>query len=493
MDDKNQVLKLIDHLKKLKENNSSLLSCISDYFLLISSLQELNSMVEMESVKSSIVSQIKFLMVNNSLEDNNFDDHMLHTVLCGPPGCGKSKMGVILAKIWTALGLLEKDKKRKKRKTGEMPYDSKEDSDSDTEDEELEKQIHILTKTGKIKSEVVKKLQDYIEDIKVNLKELDTKLLNYNVKTLKRELEKKSNLSYIKCLKLVDDIIEQQATIGYTINTVINTQIPEENVKFSLPIPLKEIKIIDKIIKDIKRIPLKESGIFSPDKNGFIPHAKIVNEVNLEPKDFDLIRIVSREDFIGGYLGQTAIKTEKLLKDSIGKVLFIDEAYSLVNDEKDSYGYECLTTLNRFMSEHSSEIVIIFAGYKDLMEKTIFKAQPGLKRRCTWHFEIEGYSETGLSKIFETQLKNNGWLISPDVDLLSFFKENLKDFPYFGGDTLRLVFYCKICYSNLVFDENYKNTKVINQEILDNALEYLRVYRIQEKEEEFISHCSMYM
>ena len=470
---------LIFHLEKLKKDESELLDNISDYSLLIKSLKELSSMVEMNEVKKSIVSQIKFLMINSSLDEKSFDDHMLHTVLCGPPGCGKSKMGVILAKIWTALGLLKKKKKRKRVE--------------EEETEDLETQNHILTKSGKIKSEVVQKLQDYVQEIKLNLKEIDTKLINYKVKSLKRELEKKSNISYITCLKLIDEILEEQSNCRYIIDTVINTETAEENVKFTLPIPTKDIKAIDKIIKELKRTPLKETSFIPFKENGDIPHVKIVNETNLEPKDFDLIRIVSREDFIGGYLGQTAIKTEKLLKDSIGKVLFIDEAYSLVNDEKDSYGYECLTTLNRFMSEHSSEIVIIFAGYKDLMEKTIFKAQPGLKRRCTWHFEIKGYSEKGLCKIFETQLKNNGWLLSLDINTEQFFKENLKDFPFFGGDTLRLVFYCKICYSTEVFDKGYENIKVINKDILYKALEYLREYRIQEKEEDFTSLHSMYM
>jgi len=480
MTESDEVEKLIAHLKELKETDSQLLSCISDYHLLIKALEELNSMTEMNEVKISIVSQIKFLMVNSVFDDNNFDDHMLHTVLCGPPGCGKSQMGIILAKIWTALGLLKKEKKRKRE---EIVYNSEteEEGIDPQEYNELEKQIQILTTSGKIKAEVVKKLQDYIEDIKVNLKEKDNKLLIYKTKTLKRELEKKNNLSYINCLKLIDDIIEMQTNLKYSIDNIINSEISEEHIKFTFPVPVKEIRTIDKIIKEIKRIPLKESG--------FIPH--VITDVNLEPKNFDLIRIVSREDFIGGYLGQTAIKTEKLLRDSIGKVLFIDEAYSLVNDEKDSYGYECLTTLNRFMSEHSSEIVIIFAGYKELMENTIFKAQPGLKRRCTWHFEIKGYSEVGLSKIFETQLKNNGWLLNPDVDSVDFFKKNLKDFPFYGGDTLRLVFYCKICYSIQVFDKGYENMKVINREILDKALEYLREYRIQEKEENIIH--SMYM
>ena len=180
-------------------------------------------------------------------------------------------------------------------------------------------------------------------------------------------------------------------------------------------------------------------------------------------------------------MGQTAIKTEKLLNSSIGKVLFIDEAYSLINDDRDSYGREALTVLNRFMSEHSHDIVIIFAGYKDLMESTIFKYQPGLKRRCSWIFEIKGYTENGLSEIFIKQLEKESWTLSPDINIVDFFKTNLKDFPAYGGDTQRLVFYCKICYAHEIFDHNLENNKMINETVLNKALKYLKQYRITDE------------
>ena len=437
-----EVNELIKCLKTLKENDSPLLTTIANFDLLIQALTELDAMVEMHEIKNSIISQIKFLLVNTIFDDeiNNFDGHMLHTVISAGPGTGKSEIGKILAKIWTSLGLFKQDIKKPAIK--KLKVDDLKDK------------------------QTITKLQNYIKEIKSSLTETNSKMNMFRIRELKRELLKIKNkdFSYLTCLKLLDDIIKEEEITKIVIENILKNKTLEQSY-------------MDDIIKN-----------FPPT---FINFPINPPTTDLEPKKFDLIRIVSREDFVAGFVGQTAIKTEKLLKDSLGKVLFIDEAYSLINDDKDTFGSECLTTLNRFMSEHASEIVIIFAGYKELLEKTIFKAQPGLKRRCAWNFEIKPYTEVGLSKIFEKQLKNNGWLLQDDVDIISFFKENLSDFPYYGGDTLKLAFYCKICYSAEVFDYKYPNEKIISEKILNKALEYLKQYRVNEKVEE--KHLTMYI
>lgn len=175
----------------------------------------------------------------------------------------------------------------------------------------------------------------------------------------------------------------------------------------------------------------------------------------------------------------------KILEDSLGKVVFIDEAYAIVNDEKDAYGKEALTVLNRFMSEHSGEIIIILAGYKDSMEQSVFKYQPGLKRRCTWAFEIDGYSSSSLAIIFKVQLAETGWLVSKDINLDKFFDENYKWFSEFGGDTHKLAFYCKICHNEYVFNriemlERSSHDKIINMEVLELALHHLTSNKISD-------------
>jgi len=170
---------------------------------------------------------------------------------------------------------------------------------------------------------------------------------------------------------------------------------------------------------------------------------KEVTEENLKTAtDRDIITVVSRNDFVGEYLGHTAGKTRKLLEANVGKVLFIDEAYSLLNDARDAYGYECLNTLNLFLSENPDKIVVIFAGYKEQMKSSIFAAQPGLKRRCMWSFECENYSGDELAEIFFIQAREDGWNISEEdkIKIKRLIIRNESAFKAFGGDTQRLLY-----------------------------------------------------
>jgi len=163
-----------------------------------------------------------------------------------------------------------------------------------------------------------------------------------------------------------------------------------------------------------------------------------------ELKDRDIITVVSRRDFVGDYVGQTAGKTKSLLMNNLGKVIFIDEAYSLLNDSRDPYGLEALTTLNLFMSENPESIVVVFAGYKDLMQNGIFTAQPGLPRRCMWHFECDGYDGVQLAEIFFDQLDKEGWKVENKKAVTKLINNNKELFPSFGGDTERLVFFVQL-------------------------------------------------
>lgn len=161
-----------------------------------------------------------------------------------------------------------------------------------------------------------------------------------------------------------------------------------------------------------------------------------------EASDRDIISVVSRNDFVAGYLGQTANKTKELLERNLGKVLFIDEAYSLLEDPRDAYGYECLNTLNLFLSENPDKIVVIFAGYKEHMKSTIFLAQPGLERRCMWNFNIDPYNGEELAEIFFLQAKGDGWEIqSGDREKIkALICRNERVFKNYGGDCGRLVY-----------------------------------------------------
>lgn len=488
----------------LENQNSPLLNNIHNLPLLKSALLELDQMVEMDKVKESIVLQIKFLLVNSESNDN-LDGHMLHTVISGFPGTGKTKCATILAKIWTAIGLFS--------------YRDKEDVDVeiiidpiDNKIEELEKQIVSLNNLHDLKNETIKNLQLYLINLKSEIKKNKHTLQmnNFKLRKLLNMIPDKNIFFNRLCSQLIRENIKSNQDVIDDIKIKSSTFISDENIHFTLPIPPpipSQVILTSTSSTEIDEPPnfnkqllietinsLKSKML---NKNTIPKHMKknkqVVGEVNLEPKSFDMIRIVGREDFVGGYLGQTALKTEKLLKDSLGKVLFIDEAYGLVNDEKDSYGREALTVLNRFMSEHSHELVVIFAGYKDMMEKTIFHFQPGLKRRCSWSFDIEGYTEKGLSEIFLTQLTERGWKLSPEVDIKDFFLRHKDQFTAYGGDTLRLAFYCKICYSGDIFNKSFSNSKVIDINILEKAIKYMKEYKIKGGDDENVVHHQMYL
>lgn len=118
----------------------------------------------------------------------------------------------------------------------------------------------------------------------------------------------------------------------------------------------------------------------------------------------------TREDFVGGYQGQTAIKTKKMCECAYGGVLFIDEAYSLVtNDGHDEFGKEALATLIKQMEDNRKKLVVIFAGYTKEMEQ-FMNCNSGLKSRISKFIEFEDYSADELMVIFDS-FANKGRVI----------------------------------------------------------------------------------
>lgn len=211
------------------------------------------------------------------------------------------------------------------------------------------------------------------------------------------------------------------------------------------------------------------------DKNN-IKEVKNVVKYQQTVNDADIITIVSRVNFVGAFIGSSALKTQKLLEDNLGKVLFVDEAYSLINSPDDPYGSESLNVLNLFMSEHPNEIIIIFAGYEDLLKKTIFKVQPGLKRRCMWQFECEGYDHEELYDIFKLKLYRKKWTIDDEENTKKLFKQNQEAFKEQGGAVEKLQF-----FSCLEHAEDYLENP-------DIGLRNLKLNHIQKGLNQLIKH-----
>ena len=107
---------------------------------------------------------------------------------------------------------------------------------------------------------------------------------------------------------------------------------------------------------------------------------------------------VSRGDLIGGYQGQTAIKTREQLHAALGGVLFIDEAYSLKHGANDSFGQEAIDEILKFMEDHRHDMVVIFAGYHKEMS-AFLETNSGLASRVPNTFDFEDYTSEEIAQI----------------------------------------------------------------------------------------------
>ena len=124
---------------------------------------------------------------------------------------------------------------------------------------------------------------------------------------------------------------------------------------------------------------------------------------------------VSRTDLIAGYQGQTALKVKDVIERAKGGVLFIDEAYSITeNDHSDSYGRECLTELTKALEDYRSDLVVIVAGYTEPM-KQFFESNPGLKSRFNTFIEFDDYSAEELIGILDKMATENDYTISDEL------------------------------------------------------------------------------
>ena len=128
-----------------------------------------------------------------------------------------------------------------------------------------------------------------------------------------------------------------------------------------------------------------------------------------------------REGLIAGFVGQTAAKVDKVVEESIGGVLFIDEAYALTqNMMGNDYGSEAVNTLLKRMEDYRDDLSVVAAGYTEPM-KIFVESNPGLRSRFNRFFYFDHFTAEQLLQIFEGFCKNADFIIDEDA------KEKLSD------------------------------------------------------------------
>ena len=119
-----------------------------------------------------------------------------------------------------------------------------------------------------------------------------------------------------------------------------------------------------------------------------------------------------RADLVAGYIGQTAINVKSVFKRARGKLLFIDEAYSLASDSQRDFGYEAINTIVQEMENSRGDTVVVFAGYPEEMEN-FFSMNPGLRSRVPFRISFPDYSTDEMAQIVALEAQKRGFSLCP--------------------------------------------------------------------------------
>lgn len=195
--------------------------------------------------------------------------------------------------------------------------------------------------------------------------------------------------------------------------------------------------------------------IYGPPGTGKTEVAKILGAIfaKLGVLTKGTFKKATRADLIAGYLGQTALKTRDIIKECIGGVLFIDEAYALGNsDKQDIFAKECIDTLCEALSDNKNQLMVIINGYEDDLNRCFFSYNQGLESRFVWRYNIDKYNTSELVSIFEKKVKDAKWSLECSTpELITCFNANRHLMAFYGRDIETLFGKTKISHARRVF------------------------------------------
>jgi chromosomal replication initiation ATPase DnaA len=276
--------------------------------------------------------------------------------------------------------------------------------------------------------------------------------------------------------------------VEYNIDMKMMYNIKPHLIELNDMIGMKSLKdsVVDQIIyfsQGLHKSSNKNDGdfmhtvIYGPPGTGKTEVSKILGNIysKLGILTKNTFRKVTRADLIAGYLGQTAIKTKDVINSCIGGVLFIDEAYSLGNEEKrDSFSKECIDTLCESLSDHKDKLMVIIAGYEKELENCFFNLNQGLNSRFPWRFKIEKYTPSELKDIFTNKIIKNEWSVQNSENSIieqEWFEKHISYFKYYGRDMETLFSKTKIAHAKRVFCKPIHDKKILTIDDINKGFE----------------------
>lgn len=313
---------------------------------------------------------------------------------------------------------------------------------------------------------------------------LAKKMIQVNDDDFRRALSKKSDINNAKDIRqFVQEIIEFAVQSGFDPSE--DKEIHLENISFSpesqiglsqTPEDILQELIGLKAVKNLLSQQIafnkvnylrKQHGVINETSNhhlifsgnpgtGKTEVARLYTKILFNNKIIQEVKMVEvgRADLIGEYIGSTAPRVKKVFDDAKGGVLFIDEAYSLIPRHEKDFGHEAIATIIQEMENRRDKVLVIFAGYEDLM-KEFLDTNPGLSSRISQEIVFEDYSSDELFAIFELMISRKQYQLRDDCKqkLCQHFSE-LKSDNYFGNARYvrKLVDHIILCQAQRVIN-----------------------------------------
>lgn len=325
-------------------------------------------------------------------------------------------------------------------------------------------------------------------NIKENVSTTQTITKKTKSKTIEVNIENIDDL-----LKIIEEY-EYYDDTEYNIDLEALKKIHEELKQLNSMVGLEDFKgqILNQLLYFIQQLHVgvdsdyMHTVLYGPPGTGKTEIATILGKMysKIGILKNNVFKKVNRSDLVAGYLGQTAMKTSKVIEECIGGCLFIDEAYSLSNNyDGDSFTRECIDTLCESLSKHKGELMVIIAGYKDELRNSFFKSNRGLESRFIWRFYLEKYDFNELYKIFCKKVKENNWKLKNEQnELIQWFKIHYKHFKHYGRDVEQLFSYIKICHGRRIYGKS-EERKTITLEDMNNGFKQFEKHSTLDEDE----------
>lgn len=356
--------------------------CIGNPKAMIAALQDLDMMIGNEPAKRQMVNQIRSLLRYRSSDKKHGDIPMTNAMFCGKPGSGKTTMATKWAKILAALNQTTVKKEQSKNAMNDL-------------DPAFTRQINEPSIAGDL-------------------------VLWF---------------SFILIFFSFLAIIWEYAKSGVA---QVHRRTKSTYMTTVIICIFLGVMIFVMLLAYVFWAYYSRKSAIKPEETPVTQNIEAVKEMKSSSEDKDVIRIFTPRDFIGGYMGQTAIKSHNLLEKTrlAGQACFIDEFYSIFDTEQSTYGSEACATIIDYITKYP-EFPVMIAGYRDKIVNGPFRLQPGLPSRFTLVFECDNFTDQDLLHIFELQVKTAkfSFAVEEEDKIRQFILDACPFFTEFGRST----------------------------------------------------------